>query len=138
MLAKIQFLMDRYPKASPLSSLLFITLPSGALLIALGLWFEPTCSPLTHMSSHTFLHVLNNLAAVGNSISGYQAQRATSALTFKVNSFGRNMGIVIGASLLYGEVLTWLQVCGYVVAGLGFLWYFDLKAKRAVEKIKES
>lgn len=124
--------MNRYPKASPLSSLLFITLPSGALLITLGILFEPTCNPLTHMSSHTLLHVLNNLAAVGNSISGYQAQRATSALTFKVSSFGRNMGIVIGASLVYGELLTWIQLGGYVVTGLGFLWYFDLKGRRAV------
>lgn len=112
-----------------MENLVLLSLPTALLLLALGSVFEQHCQPLVHMKQHAVVHVANNAAALAANAAGYFAQKHTSALTFKVNGFLRNLMLIAISVFWYRESLGLFQMLGYGTATFGFLWYYRLKGR---------
>lgn len=54
-------------------NLIYLSLPTGILLLALGGAYEQQCRPLRHIYEHVLLHVANNAAALVANMAAYFA-----------------------------------------------------------------
>ena len=86
--------------------LLYLSLPTGGILLALAFAFEPQCHPVQHMKLYPWTHFWCYSMALFTNLTGYYAQKYTSALTFKVNSYLKNFLFILFSLFIYEQQVT--------------------------------
>lgn len=77
-----------------------------------------------------WLYVASALLGFVVNVSSFMVLRYSSALTMKLVGILTNIALVVAACIAFGDELTLLQLCGYAIALLGFVWYHALKARK--------
>ena len=72
------------------------------------------------------------------SLAGPQVIKVTSALTLKLIGIVRNNVLVLSAMAFLGDKTTHVQLAGYLVSTVGFVWYSLLEASSMGKKLVES
>lgn len=129
-LVLLQMILSGTNKLNPVESLYFVYPATAFCQLVLVLFYEPDAifeiQNWRTVEQHWPLFFLGMLIGVVINVSGVFVIKHTSGLMLKLIGVVRNNFLVVGSVMFLGDRTTPLQMSGYMVSIIGFIWYSTL------------